>query len=350
MNKSIALVFAALMYVAPGAHAGWVCGEPFMTTTNPQECKAAGSQQTAVALATAFIKELEKKNPNRAPYALTECTPSGKEFSCRYTFYIGTSQFSNTVSAVQDATASCPETLESRGDNSSIVKTGDKYNVVWSVRQVTDDICHNSCSYLASSASVSTCYRVAGSSDTGFCNYVVGLNSASPSCASESGYQAPATGDSLDAGSGSGGDSDGGGDEGGDGGGDGSNGGSGDGSGNGGSDGSGFDGELKFSSPGELDAKSIIEREQNGVAAEAFVLGLQTSLNESGFGKAIEGFKQSITNSAMQGVCPTPSFEVFQKVMRFDSHCDLFASLAGIASIVFMAGWSIAAIRIVLSA
>jgi len=353
--RTFPLLLVSLL-LSTGAHAGWVCGEPFMSTTNPQECKAAGSQQTPEALATAYIKEIEKKNPSRAPYALTECTPSGKEYSCRYTFYIGSSQFSNTVAAAQDASASCPETLESRSDNVGVTKAGDKYFVLFSVGSVTDDICHNSCSYLASSASISTCYRVTGSTDTGFCNFVVGLNSASPSCTSESGYKAPATGDSLSGGTGTGGGGDDGGDSGtgGDGGsgGDGGTGGSGGDGDSDGSDGSGGDTEPDFVAPGKLNAKDVLEDEKNQLKYQQFVTTLETSFNDSGFGSAVNQLKQTLLTTGVGAACPTPVIELSFVTVVISSHCDIYnnSDLAAIFTTVFMAGWGLLSLRIVLSA
>lgn len=352
----LAPLFLLSLYFAPNAYAGWSCDATFLKVT-PEQCEAAGSQSTPEAFASTYLKAQEKKYPDRVPYTLDACIASGDDYSCRYSFYIGTSKLNGTVMVMQDSpSVSCPETLESRGDDSSVVKIGDKYNVVWSVRQVTDDICHSSCSYLASSASVSTCYRVAGSSDTGFCNFVVGLNSASPSCTSESGYKAPATGDSLSPGTGTGG----GGDDGGDGGtgGDGGSGGDGGTGGSGGdgdgdeSDGSGFDGELDFDDPGKLDAKEVFEDEKNKSSYGSFVIQLEASYNESEFGRSVNQLKQTLLTTGTGAACPTPVVQLYFTTFTIDSHCQIYnnSDLASIFTTVFMAAWALLALRIVLSA
>lgn len=356
MKKLLPLlgILTLSLFAVPSANAGWSCGEPY-PTTNPDECSAAGSQQTPEAFAQAFIKAMEKKQPTRAPFTVEKCEKSGNDYSCQYSFMIGSSKLTNTVSAKNDNPVQCPETLESRGANSSVTKNGDKYFVVWTVRQATN-ICHNSCSYMGESAAISNCYLVRGSTDTGFCNYFVGLNSADPSCNAEYGYTAPEKGDALSSGSGTGGSgtgSDGDGDGSGDNSGTGGHGGNG---GNGGSSGesggSDFDGELDFDSPGELDTDAIFEREQNALDHESYVIGLETTWNDSELGQAFNRLKETLLTTTSNAACPIYSTQTYLGTFVIDAHCELYShsDVAGILATVFMCVWSLFAIRIVLSA
>lgn len=349
---SVLGLFCLSILFVPAANAGWSCGEPY-PTTNPDECSAAGSQQTPEAFAQAYIKAMEKKQPSRAPFTVEKCEKSGNDYSCQYSFMIGSSKLTNTVSAKNDSPVQCPETLESRGKNSSVTKNGDKYYVVWTVRQATD-ICHNSCSYMGESAAISNCYLVRGSTDTGFCNYFVGLNAADPSCSAETGYTAPEKGDALTSGSGSGGGGNDGDDSGS--GSDGGNGGHGGNGGNGGSSGesddSGFDGELDFDSPGDLDTDAIFDREQNALHHESYVIGLETTWNDSELGQAFNQLQDTLRTTTSSATCPTYTTQTYLGTFTIDAHCELYnnSDVAGILATVFMCVWSLFAIRIVLSA
>jgi len=354
MNKllpSLGILALSLLSVT-SANAGWTCGEPY-PTTNPKECSAAGSQQTPEAFAEAYVKAMEKNKPDRAPFKVEKCDENGADYSCQYSFYIGTSKLNNFVTVKNDGATKCPETLESRGANSSVTKNGDKYYVVWTVRQATS-ICHNSCSYMGESAAISNCYLVRGSTDTGFCNYFVGLNAADPSCSSEIGYTAPEKGDALTPGSGSDsgvgdGDGSGSGSDGGNGG-HGGNGGNGGGSGE--SDDPGFDGELDFDSPGDLDTDAIFDREQNALHHESYVIGLETTWNDSELGQSLLQLQESLRNMTNTTTCPTFTAQTYLGVINFDTHCEIYnnSDVAGILTAVFLLVWSLLAIRIVLSA
>lgn len=314
----------------------------------PTECKAGAGSATPEAFIQSATAAARAANtsPKATDYAVVGCstTAIATLYNCKYSYKYYGSLFEIGLSIQQTANASCPETLESRGSNSSVTKTGDKYYVTWSVRSITSDVCHNSCSYLAESAAVSNCYLVTGSTDTGFCNYVVGLNSASPSCASETAYTAPGTGDSLTPNV-----------DPGDGGSDGSDGGSGDGGNTGGgnssgSGNSGFDGELSFSSPGSLDTDRVIDSELNAAHYKTFVVGMEADFNESGIGKALTDFRNKTGGGGQQGTCPTAQASILGTVVAFDAHCNLFSGISPILTVVFMAGWSLLAVRIFLSA
>ncbi|MFQ6576610.1 hypothetical protein ACLOF5_25535, partial [Pseudomonas sp. UM16] len=199
-----------------------------------------------------------------------------------------------------------------------------------------------------SSVQAGTCYLNKGSTSTGFCNFHIGHNSVSPTCTSDSGYAASQVGDSTSTDStepvdpGQPGDGD-----------DGSDGGSGGDNGNtGGSDGSGgdFDGELSFVSPGSLDAGTVFDNERNKVHYKSFVYSMQTTFDESGFGKALTSFQAGLSESAGQGVCPVADITIFQTVVSIDAHCTLFTLISPILTVVFAAAWSVLALRIVLSA
>lgn len=346
LYTTIALI--GLLNYMPSAVAGWKCTSSSSAAT-PQACAAPGTASTPEAFISAYVDYLRSTNTdsNKDNYKAKTCSPLGSSttYTCDYSYvFLGTREMSNMIFVEQ--VADCPQTLESRGSFAAVSKTGQKYNVLWSTRSVTDDICHNSCSYLASSATVSNCYLVTGSTDTGFCNYVVGLDSASPTCNVESTYSAPGTGDSLDVdetGDGEGGGSDGGLGEGGD---------TGDGESGGGDsgDGSVFVRDIAFVNPGQIDANSIVAKEDNAIGYQRFVLKMDTDFNESGFGKALQSFNTKVSSSAQQGICPTADIAVFGTIVVLDSHCALISSYSSILSTVFLACWSLLAVRIFLSA
>lgn len=342
-------IFLLFLFWLPSdeAFSSWSCSQAYVSSY-PNECQAgAGSATPEAFIEAAMVAARAANTSSRATdYAVVGCsaTAVASMYSCKYSYKYFGSLFEIGINIEGATEASCPETLESRGSNSSVTKTGDKYYVTWSVRSVDSDICHNSCSYLAESAAVSNCYLVAGSTDTGFCNYVVGLNSASPSCASEAGYTAPGTGDSLTPNV-----------DPGDGGSDGSNGGAGDGGNTGGGNGSGsgdsvFDGELSFSAPGALDTDGVVNSELNAAHYKTFVVGMEADFNDSGIGKALTNFNNKIFGAGQQGSCPTAQIQLLGTVVAFDAHCDLFSGISPILTVVFMAAWSLLAVRIFLSA
>lgn len=340
--KSICLL--PLLFIAAFssfASAGWKCDSSNAAVYESQ-CSTAGEQESPESFITAFVNAVRSSNtnPNRTNYSAGACTLNGTtDASCAYSWTSYGSQFNNTVGIVKTA-AACPETIESRGATSAAIKSGDKYYVAWSVGSVTADICHNSCSYLASSASVSNCYLSTGSTSTGFCNFVVGVNSTSPACAAESGYTAPSTGDPLtpDPDPGDGGDGGSGGDGGDNGGGD------------GGDDGGSFDGELSFDAPGSLGADSVLDRESNAAKYNSMVRGFEADLNDSGFGQALADFNQKISSAGSLATCPTAQVQLLGTMITFDAHCALFDSVSSILAAVFLAAWSLLAVRVFLSA
>lgn len=344
-------VLLPLLYFSQPANADWVCAGVY-NTINPQECTTAGSQATPDAFIAAFAQAAfqHRTNSARENYRAGTCTIDDDSARCEYSWDVYGTTSTDFVGLVKNETPSCPSTLEVSGPNSSVISTGGKSYVAWSVSQVVSDICHNSCSYMASSAARSDCHLVKGSTDTGFCNFFVGHNTASPSCSSESGYAAPRTGDPLGGTTSPGGDGDDGGDDGsGDGGDDGGNTGGGN---TGGSDGSDFDGELDFDNPGQLDAKSVIDDERNGLAYERFTLDMQETWNDSEFGKALAEFQQSLNSTSGQGECPRPVIQLGFTTVVLESHCDLLFTpqVLGIFTTIFLAMWSLLAVRIVLSA
>ncbi|GHS81670.1 hypothetical protein PAGU2196_25040 [Pseudomonas sp. PAGU 2196] len=351
LMRIMAIALLAL-YLSPSAYAGWKCDDMYSETFNPDECSDVGTRETPEAFIAAFAESLEahNTNANRTDWKPGACTVYADTANCSYTWIIfNTATQTNTVSLIKEQTqSSCAETIELSSADKAVTKSSSGNFVQWTVREVPTEICHDSCSYLGESAAKSDCAFVKGSTDTGFCNYFVGLNTANPTCTSDSGYSAPRTGDPLNGKPGTGGD---GGSDGGDDGDDGSN----TGGGNTGGDddsGSDFDGELSFESPGELDADSILEDEQNPLAAETFVNHMQTSFADSQFGQAVADFNMNIISNIGNGTCPQPVVDVGFAIVRFESHCELLNSsnVVGILSIVFLAGWSLLAVRIVLSA
>lgn len=335
-----------LFAFSSGASADYNCTATYNSATS-KECADAAGASSPEAFITAYTAAADKykTSAGRINYTAGSCSVlSGTTYSCDYSWTFYGKPFNNSVSIVGEAAPKCPDTVEVRGPDSSVTKSGDRYYVTWSVRSVTSDICHNSCSYLASSASGSTCYLSPGSTSTGFCNYVVGLNSSSPSCGAESGYTSPSTGDPLTPNTDPGDGDD-----------DGSDGGSGDGGNTGGGDsggdgGSSFDGELSFSSPGPLDPDAVLDSELNSVHYKSFVIGMQADFNESEFGKALIDFQAKTATGASGGMCPEASIPILGTSVSFDSHCALFASISPILTAVFIAAWSLLAMRVFLSA
>lgn len=332
MRYFLALPFFLAFVFSSNASAGWVCSS---TSLYPAQCAAAANSPTAEQFAVVYLAAFDDSGlyKNYTPGACIADTPTRK--TCSYTYTHGGILKNANFSVIGSNTIICEDTLESRGPDSSAIKSADKYYISWSVSSVSQDICHNSCSYLASSATVSTCYLNSGSTSSGFCNYVVGLDSSNSACNGEVGYQQPAVGDSLtviipsDPG---------GGDSGGDGGGNdgGTGGGAGDGS------------ELGFTSPGQLDTKRFTN-EGNAIKYNGFVSGMSSKYVQSTFGQSVEGFKRSI-NSAGGGTCPFAYVTIFSTPIFFDSHCALFESIAPVLSAVFLAAWSLLAFRIFMSA
>ncbi|WP_157721326.1 hypothetical protein [Pseudomonas yamanorum] len=345
MKAIYLLPFLFLAAFSSSASAGWKCSGS-TATSYANDCATAGVQKTPEALVSAFVSSVisSNTNVNRKDYKAGACTLIGStNANCAFSYTSFGNVINNSIGTVKEA-AVCPPTVEARGPNASTSKTGDKYFVIWSVRTVTSDICHNSCSYLASSAKGGTCYLAPGLTDTGFCNFSVDLNSASPSCGAEAGYTAPSVGDpltpSIDPGDGGGdGSNPGGGDDGGDGNG-----------GNGGDGDSGFDGELSFSNPGSLNADAVIDNGVNSVHYGVFVRGMEVDLNESGFGQAMTEFKENIAAAGSGGQCPTADVAILGTIVSFDAHCVLFAEISPLLSAVFLAAWSLIALRVFLSA
>jgi len=331
MRYFLALPFFIALIFSSSASAGWVCSS---TSLYPTQCAAAANSPTAEQFAIVYVAAFDDSGlyKNYTPGACIADTPTRK--ICTYTYTHGGTPKSATFSVIGSNTITCADTLESRGPDSSAIKSADKYYISWSVSSVTQDICHNSCSYLASSATVSTCYLNTGSTSSGFCNYVVGLDSSNSACTGEVGYQQPSVGDSLNVTT----PPDPGGDPGGDGG------------GNDGGTGGGVDdgSELGFTSPGQLDTKRFTN-EGNAAKYNGFVSGMSSKYVQSTFGQSVEGFTRSI-NSAGGGTCPFAYITIFSTPIFFDSHCTLFESIAPILSAVFLAAWSLLAFRIFMSA
>lgn len=345
MKNLCLLPLLFLAFFSSSAFAGWKCN----TTTTagfPSQCSRAGVQDSPEALISTFVDAVValNTNVNRKDYKAGACTMNGSQNAiCGYSYTSFGTVMNNSIGAIKEAVV-CPATIEVRGPDSAAIKSGDKYYVAWQSSSVTSDICHSSCSYLGESASSSNCYLTTGSTSTGYCNFVVGLNTASPSCGAESGYTSPAVGDPLTPVVDPGNSGDDGTDPGpGDGGnpGDGNNGGDGD---------SGFDGELSFTNPGSLNADSVLDSEVNAVHYQAFVHGMQVDLNHSGFGVAMEEFQQKISAANSGGTCPTADIAILGTIISFDAHCALFAGISPILSAVFLAAWSLLALRVFLSA
>lgn len=329
MKYFLALPLFIAFFFSSNASAGWVCSS---TSLYPTQCAAAADSPTAEQFAVVYLAAFDDSGlyKNYVPGACITDAPTRK--TCAYTYTHGGTPKSATFSIIGSNTVVCEDTLESRGPDSTAVKSVDKYYISWSVSSVTQDICHNSCSYMASSATVSTCYFNTGSTSSGFCNYVVGLDSSNSACTGEVGYQQPAVGDSLTVTT----PPDPGGDPGGDDGGTGGGSGVGDGS------------ELGFTSPGQLDTERFT-KDSNAIKYNTFVSEMNGKYIHSTFGQSVEGFKRSI-NSVGGGTCPFAYVTIFYTPVFFDSHCALFESIAPILSAVFLAAWSFLAFRIFMSA
>ncbi|WAB95622.1 hypothetical protein OSW16_13690 [Pseudomonas putida] len=346
------LALLAFLNFAPSAFAGWQCSDSYKQGATAAACSSAGVKSTPELFVAAYVGYLRSSNTDttKSNFTAKGCSAlSSTMYKCDYSYTLtydqaGTREMANIVFAVPAEDVVCPEVLRSRGSLSPASYNGKDYSVIWSTRQVTEDICHDSCLYLASSASTSTCYLVTGSTDTGFCNFSVGLDSSSPNCTVESAYLPPGTGDPLNASdpdegedTGEGGDT-GGGDVGG-----------GDGGANSG-DGSVFVRDIAFVNPGNIDATSIINKEENAIGYQRYALQMEVDFNESAFGKALVDFDSKISGSAQQGICPAPEIPVFGTVVTLDAHCTLLSNYSGILSTVFLACWSLLAVRVFLTA
>ena len=73
---------------------------------------------------------------------------------------------------------------------------------------------------------------------------------------------------------------------------------------------------------------------------------LEYRFSVSPLGTALDGIKFP----EGRGICETGSFDIFETTIRFDSHCELFESISGILSAIFLAIWALSAVRIFLSA
>lgn len=298
----------------------------------------------------------------------------------------------------------CNDTAELKGSIGSVIVSGEKKYVL--SKSPGENICTNSCKY--DSPKSVDCYLVTGKTNEGFCNfeYKAELDSSGKkqSCESDPALEEGDVGDSLDdkeeppeptdPGGEEGGDGDGSGtgdgtgDGSGSGSGNGSGSGSGDGSGtgsgsggtggngggtgsggdggtgtgggtnpggstggggsSGGSDGGGSDGgtEESFTSPGALDLSG--KNDQRGAEVKQqfskFKSDLESSRTFESLNNAFDGSNHS------SATCPTGSVFLFGKNIVFDSHCELFAMIAPILRMVFIAMWMLLAARIVLSA
>ncbi|WP_411959588.1 hypothetical protein ACK56M_14645 [Pseudomonas sp. s4] len=337
MRYFLAPLFVLVFIYSSSASAGWVCSS---TALYPIQCAAAADSPTAEQFSAVYLAAFDDSGlyKNYAPGSCIADSPTRK--ICTYTYTHGGNPRSASFSIIGSDTVTCEDTLESRGPDSTAIKSDNKYYISWSVSSVTQDICHNSCSYLASSAAASTCYLNTGSTSSGFCNYVVGLDSSNPACTGEVGYQQPSIGDSLtittptDPG-GDGGDvceSD-----------PNAEGCSTPGEGAGGS----FDGELSFKSPGQLDIEKFTD-EKNAGRYQVFLYKMQADLYDSRTGMALQNFRFSINSGG--AACPAASFTVLNTPIFMDTHCRLFDAISPVLSIVFLAAWSVLAMRIVLSA
>lgn len=348
MKKIVSLIGLLFLLPSSWAFAGWTCNQS-SAAVHPNQCAATGVQDTLESAANAFMNAYKNMgNPSYRDYKLGVCTSLGANDSiCAFSWTYLDKPLNMSVMLTKTDDQVCESAVSLRGPDSTATKTGNEYYIQWTIRSIDSDICYKSCSYLASSVQAGTCYLNKGSTSTGFCNFHIGHNSASPTCTGDSGYAAEQVGDStsidpaepVDPGQpGEGGDGD-----------DGSGGGNGD---TGGSDGSGgdFDGELSFVNPGSLDANAVFDNERNKVHYKSFVYSMQTTFDESGFGKALSSFQAGLSESAGQGACPVADITIFQTVVSIDAHCTLFTLISPILTVVFAAAWSVLALRIVLSA
>lgn len=116
----------------------------------------------------------------------------------------------------------------------------------------------------------------------------------------------------------------------------------------GGSDGNGSDGgtEESFTSPGALDLSGKNDQRAAEVKQQfsKFKSDIESSRTFESLNSAFDGSNHS------SATCPTGSVFLFGKNIVFDSHCELFAMIAPILRMVFIAMWMLLAARIVLSA
>ena len=61
-------------------------------------------------------------------------------------------------------------------------------------------------------------------------------------------------------------------------------------------------------------------------------------------------FKENIASANSGGICPTADIAILGTIVSFDAHCALFASISPVLSAVFLAAWSLLALRVFLSA
>lgn len=289
-----------------------------------------------------------------------------------------------------------PAAIVSRGPYGPVItsQSGEKYILSPS----PETVCSGTCMYeKPAQSNTKNCFLKSGETDTGFCNYAFTLTtdengegtacSASTLIPEETGDQFNANEPAQDhcqvdptddgcseSGGGSGGDTGEGGDTGnggdtgdtgsgggtgdggsgggsgtGDGGSDSGSDGSDDGSGSGSGDGSGSTpgGDSAFNSPGALDL-SVDNSQRELQAKQKFSEFKQQLDNTETFRSISTAFSGS--NSHQAAACPVGSVSLFGQNIIFDSHCDLFASIRPILSAVFIALWSLLAVRIVLSA
>lgn len=302
----------------------------------------------------------------------------------------------------------CNDTAELKGSLGSVIVSGTKKYVL--SRNPGDNICTNNCKY--NSPKSVDCYLVTGKTNEGFCNYEykaeLDSSGKKQSCESDPALEEGDEGDPLDGkeeppqtpdpggeeggegdgsgtGNGNGDDSgtgtgDGSGSGPGSGSGDGSGTGSGTGSGSGGTggtggetgsggntgggtspggstggdgssggpDGNGSDGgtEESFKSPGDLDLNG--KNDQRGAEVKKQFSDFKSNIDSS---RTFESLNKAFGGSShSSAACPTGSVFLFGQNIVFDSHCDLFAMIAPILRMVFIAVWMLFAARIVLSA
>jgi hypothetical protein len=91
-----------------------------------------------------------------------------------------------------DCSTTVGQTLLVRGDNAQVFNSNGTNYVL---SNAPDSICTSSCNYTPSSSFAAGCYLVAGSSDTGFCNYIV--EGTGESCSGQNLTPADMSGDPL---------------------------------------------------------------------------------------------------------------------------------------------------------
>lgn len=264
----------------------------------------------------------------------------------------GTSASTRTIriNILKDA-AICPPTVELKSKTAPIIQSADKAYVSWSVSQVTPEkLCHNSCIYYASSATVSTCYRTSAGSTDGFCNFVVAVNTSAGTCTVSSGYAAASAGAELnptpDPGDGGGGtdpDPD-----------PNPNPGGGTGGGTGGSTVVTGTVGIEFKSPGTLSSQLGHYLDKDGsveTAATQLPKDMSKQYQDSDIGKKVDGAIGSFTELANAApICPTGQFELFERTIVLDAHCRLFAEIEPVLKLASYAAWMLVAVLIIFSA